>query len=61
MRVVLQRVSRARVTVEGEIRGEIGRGVLLLVGFRAGDDEETLRWMAGRCWGCASSRTRRGR
>lgn len=46
MRVVLQRVSRARVTIEGRISGEIGRGFLLLAGFRADDTEETLRWMA---------------
>ncbi len=46
MRVVLQRVSRARVTIGGRVAGEIGRGFLLLVGFRAGDEEEGLRWMA---------------
>ncbi|HET8655929.1 MAG TPA: D-aminoacyl-tRNA deacylase [Longimicrobiaceae bacterium] len=51
MRVVLQRVSRARVTVEGGVTGEIGRGLLLLVGFRDGDDEETLRWMADKVLG----------
>ncbi len=46
MRVVLQRVSRARVTIEGRLAGEIGRGFLLLVGFRAEDTDEALRWMA---------------
>ena len=46
MRIVLQRVSRARVTVEGRVTGEIGRGLLLLVGFTDGDGEETLAWMA---------------
>ena len=46
MRTVLQRVSRARVTVEGRVTGEIGQGLLLLVGFTAGDGEEALRWMA---------------
>ncbi len=46
MRIVLQRVSRARVTVEGRETGAIGRGFLLLVGFTGGDTEETLRWMA---------------
>jgi D-tyrosyl-tRNA(Tyr) deacylase len=45
MRVILQRVSRAEVRVEGERIGSIGRGYLLLVGFRAGDGEEQLRWM----------------
>ncbi len=46
MRVVLQRVSRARVVVGERVTGEIGRGFLLLVGFRADDAEEALRWMA---------------
>ncbi len=51
MRVVLQRVSRARVTVEGRVVGEIGRGLLLLAGFTDADTEETLRWMADKVVG----------
>lgn len=51
MRVVLQRVARARVTVEGRAVGEIGRGLLLLAGFTGGDTEETLRWMADKVVG----------
>ena len=46
MRVVLQRVSRARVTIDGRVSGEIGRGHVLLVGFTPGDSEEGLEWMA---------------
>lgn len=46
MRVVLQRVSRAEVRVGGAVVGHIGQGFMLLVGFTAGDAEETLRWMA---------------
>ena len=46
MKVVLQRVSRARVTIAGQLHGEIGRGLLLLVGFTEGDMDEGLRWMA---------------
>ena len=46
MRVVLQRVSTARVTVGDRTTGEIDKGLLLLVGFRPGDDEHTLAWMA---------------
>lgn len=51
MRVVLQRVARARVTVDGRVVGEIGRGLLLLAGFTDGDTEETLRWMADKVVG----------
>jgi D-aminoacyl-tRNA deacylase len=40
MRAVLQRVTRARVSVEGEVVGEIGRGLLVLIGV-AQDDQET--------------------
>lgn len=39
MRVVLQRVSRAKVTVGDEITGEIGRGLLVLLGVAVGDSE----------------------
>ncbi|HEU0298286.1 MAG TPA: D-aminoacyl-tRNA deacylase [Longimicrobium sp.] len=46
MRIVLQRVSRARVTVAGRATGEIGRGLLLLAGFTDADTEEALAWMA---------------
>ena len=51
MRVVLQRVSRARVSVEGRTTGEIGRGVLLLAGFTEGDGDEAVAWMAGKVAG----------
>lgn len=46
MRVVLQRVSRASVTIDGRPSGAIGRGYLVLAGFGAQDDEACLRWMA---------------
>lgn len=46
MRVVVQRVSRAAVRVDGATVGAIGRGFLVLVGFTAGDAEPALRWMA---------------
>jgi len=51
MRVVLQRVARASVTVEDRVVGSIERGFLLLVGFAAGDGEEQIRWMADKIVG----------
>jgi D-tyrosyl-tRNA(Tyr) deacylase len=46
MRIVLQRVSRASVTVAGAVTGAIGRGYLLLVGFTPADTPATVAWMA---------------
>lgn len=48
MRVLLQRVSRAEVRVEGEVVGAIGGGVLLLVGFQEGDEGADLEWMVAK-------------
>jgi D-tyrosyl-tRNA(Tyr) deacylase len=46
MRVLVQRVAWARVVVEGEEVGAIGRGILAYVGCAAGDDEATARLLA---------------
>lgn len=46
MRVVLQRVSRAAVRVDGRVTGEIGRGFVVLVGFAPADTPAALAWMA---------------
>lgn len=46
MRVLLQRVRHARVSVDGTTVGQIDRGVLLLTGIGHGDDANTLAWMA---------------
>lgn len=46
MRAVVQRVSRASVTVEGEVVGAIGRGVVILLGVTHGDGEEQAQWLA---------------
>ncbi|MBW3127865.1 D-aminoacyl-tRNA deacylase [Hymenobacter profundi] len=46
MRVVVQRVREARVTVEGRLTGEIGPGLLVLAGFAPTDSAPTLDWMA---------------
>ncbi len=46
MRVVIQRVSEAKVTVDGQITGEIGKGLLVLAGFEESDTSEDVEWMA---------------
>ncbi|MDG0790142.1 D-aminoacyl-tRNA deacylase [Cohnella ginsengisoli] len=46
MKVVLQRVSGARVDIEGKTVGEIGAGLLLLVGVGHEDTERDAAWMA---------------
>ena len=46
MRVVLQRVSEARVRVDGRVTGEIGHGLLLLCAFREADTDAVMQWMA---------------
>lgn len=46
MRVVLQRVTKASVTIGGQVRGAIGRGYCLLVGYTHGDTEAANAWMA---------------
>ena len=51
MRVVLQRVRRASVTVDGLVVGEIGFGALLLTGFTYGDTDDHVKWMADKVAG----------
>ena len=46
MRVVVQRVSRASVTIGGSVSGAIDRGLLVLVGFTTGDGPAEVDWMA---------------
>jgi D-tyrosyl-tRNA(Tyr) deacylase len=48
MRAVLQRVSRAAVAVDDRIAGEVGRGLLVLLGVADGDDVEAAGRLAGR-------------
>nr|WP_221468703.1 D-aminoacyl-tRNA deacylase [Cohnella thailandensis] len=47
----MQRVSEASVRVEGKIVGEIGNGLLLLVGIAPGDGDKELAWMADKVAG----------
>lgn len=46
MRLLLQRVTRGSVTVAGETLGSIGRGLVILVGVRAGDGPAQADWLA---------------
>lgn len=51
MRLVIQRVSNASVTVGGRTVSGIGRGLLVLVGVENGDTEEDVKWLAGKTVG----------
>ncbi len=46
MRAVLQRVTHARVVVDQEVVGQIGRGLLVLLGVAQTDTAEDARWLA---------------
>lgn len=48
MRVVLQRVSKASVEIEGKINAEIGTGVLILLGIEPEDSEEDIKWLCSK-------------
>ena len=45
MKAVIQRVTSASVTVEGETVGRIGRGIMILLGVEKGDAEEQSDWL----------------
>lgn len=45
MRVILQRVSEASVRVEGKVKGEIGTGMMLLLGIEHDDNKEDADWL----------------
>ena len=51
MRMVVQRVTRASVTVDGEVTGKIGRGFMVLVGSEVGDTEADARLCADKLAG----------
>ena len=51
MRAVVQRVNRCRVTVDGRVTGEIGAGLLVLLGVAKGDTEATADYLAEKVLG----------
>lgn len=48
MRLLIQRVGEASVTIEGEVRSKIGQGLLVLVGIEEADGDEDIEWLAGK-------------
>ena len=48
MRVVIQRVTQASVEIEGEIKGKIGNGLLVLLGIEEADTDEDIEWLCGK-------------
>lgn len=51
MRALIQRVHRASVTIDGNIRSAIGSGMLLFLGVRQGDSTEDVNFLAEKCLG----------
>ncbi len=48
MKLVIQRVRRAQVTVENNIVGKIDKGLMVLLGVGAGDTKESVDWLVGK-------------
>ena len=48
MRAVIQRVSRAGVTVDGSLKSSIGEGLLVLLGIEEADSAEDIGWLSGK-------------
>jgi D-aminoacyl-tRNA deacylase len=49
MKAIVQRVSRASVTIDGTVRGAIGQGLVILLGIRNGDAESDAAYLAEKC------------
>ena len=48
MRAVVQRVAKASVTIDGEVKSSIGDGLLILVGIEDADTSEDVEWLSGK-------------
>lgn len=48
MRLLIQRVKRASVTIEGEVFSRIGQGLMVLVGIEEADNEQDIEWLTGK-------------
>jgi len=48
MRTVIQRVSQASVKIDGQIKGKIGTGLLVLLGIEEADSDDDIEWLSGK-------------
>ena len=48
MRTVIQRVKHASVTIDGEVKGKIEKGLLILLGVQSDDTQEDIDWLVGK-------------
>lgn len=48
MRIVIQRVGRASVSIDGKLHSSIGRGLMVLVGVESGDTPDEAKWLAAK-------------
>ena len=55
MRIVIQRVSHASVTIEGHCKSSIGKGMLILVGIEEADGQEDIDWLCKKISSCPSA------
>jgi len=49
MRAIIQRVSKASVSIDGKIVGEIGKGLVILLGIKNSDTENDAAYLADKC------------
>ena len=48
MRLLIQRVTEASVTIEGHVHSQIGKGLMVLVGIEEADTQEDIDWLTGK-------------
>ena len=51
MKAVIQRVKRASVTIDGKVKSQIGKGLLILLGIHENDTEDDAVYLAKKCSG----------
>lgn len=51
MRIVIQRVNQASVTIDGQTKSTIGKGFLILIGIGRDDTEEDIKWLVNKIIG----------